>query len=76
MTKQDIQKNIFKKCEPISSDLINMNFLEVLNKMIQSKGMEVFIEGYSDNKIHKHDARIELWTLYKARDLFTKEETK
>lgn len=75
MTKQDIQKNIFKKCEPISSDLINMNFLEVLNKMIQSKEMEVYIEGYSDNKIHNYDARVELIALYKARDLFTKEET-
>lgn len=70
MTKNDIQKIIFKKCEPISSDIINMDFLEVLNEMIVTKEMEVFIEGYSDNKIHKHDARIELLALYKARDFF------
>lgn len=75
MTKHDIQKIIFKKCEPISSDIINMDYLEILNKMIQSKEMEVYIEGYSDDKIHKHDARVELIALYKARDLFTKEET-
>lgn len=74
MTKQDVQKIIFKKCEPISSDIINMDYLEILNKMIQSKEMEVYIEGYSDDKIHPYDARVELIALYKARDLFTKEE--
>jgi len=33
--------------------------------MIESKEMEVFIEGYSDNIIHKYDARVELIVLYK-----------
>ena len=74
MTKQDVQKIIFKKCEPISSDIINTDCLEILNKMIATKEIEVVIEGYSDNKIHACDARIELWVLYKARDLFTKEK--
>lgn len=53
-----------------------MDFLEVLNEMIATKEMEVFIEGYSDNKIHTYDARIELITLYKACDLFEQEESK
>ena len=73
MTKQDMQKIIFKKCEPISSDIINTDCLEILNKMIATKETEVVIEGYSDNKIHAYDARIELWVLRKARDLFVKE---
>lgn len=73
MTKDDIQKIIFKKCEPISSDIINIDCLEILNKMIATKEIEVVIEGYSDDKVHKCDARMELWVLYKARDLFTKE---
>ena len=73
MTKNDVQKIIFKKCEPISSEIINTDCLEVLNKMISTKEMEVVIEGYSDNRIHTHDARIELWVLYKARELFEKE---
>lgn len=76
MTKNDVQKIIFKKCEPISSDIINIDCLEILNRMIAAKEIEVVIEGYSDNKIHKHDARVELWVLYKARDLFTKESLK
>lgn len=76
MTKNDVQKIIFKKCEPISSDIINIDCLEILNRMIATEETEVVIEGYSDDKIHKYDARIELWILYKARDLFTKEKSK
>lgn len=75
MTKNDIQKIIFKKCEPISSDIINTDYLEILNQMIAIKEMEVYIEGYSDNKAHAHDARVELWALYKARELFEKEKS-
>ena len=30
--------------------------------------MEVFIEGYTDDRIHKYDARVELIALYKAYD--------
>lgn len=41
MTKQDVQKIIFKKCEPISSDIINIDCLEILNKMIATKEIEV-----------------------------------
>lgn len=76
MTKNNVQKIIFKKCEPISSDIINIDCLEILNKMIATKETEVVIEGYSDDKIHKYDARIQLLVLYKARDLFTKEKLK
>lgn len=76
MTKDDFMKGVRKKLIPIESQINDINFLEVLNKMIESKEMEVFIEGYSDDRIHQHDARVELIVLYKARDLFTEEKSK
>ena len=76
MTKDDFMRGVRKKLSPIESQIDDIDFLEVLNKMIELKEMEVFIEGRSDDRIHEHDARVELIVLYKARDLFTKEKSK
>ncbi len=76
MTKDDFMRGVKRKLSPIESQTDDINFLEVLNKMIELKEMEVFIEGYSDDRIHEHDARVELIVLYKARDLFIEERSK
>lgn len=66
MTEADFMRGVRKKLVPIESQINEIDFLEVLNTMIKSKEMEVFIEGYSDNRIHKYDARVELIALYKV----------
>lgn len=73
MTHDDFMRGVRKKLTPIESQINEIDFLEVLNTMIKSKEMEVFIEGYSDNKIHKYDARVELLALYKVYDMIEKE---
>ena len=76
MTKDDFMRGVRRKLSPIESQINDIDFLEVLNKMIESKEMEVFIEGYSDDRIHKYDARVELIVLYKAHSMIEKEEWK
>lgn len=76
MTHDDFMRGVRKKLIPIESQINEIDFLEVLNKMIESKEMEVLIEGYSDNRIHKHDARVELIALYKAYGMIEKENRK
>lgn len=76
MTKDDVQDVVNKKTAAISNEIPNINLLEVLDNMIAIKEIDVFINGYSDNEIHPCDIRLELLALYKARDLFTKEEIK
>lgn len=74
MTKDDFLRGVRKKLIPIESQINEIDFLEVLNTMIKSKEMEVFIEGYTDDRIHKYDARVELLVLYKAHDMIKKEK--
>jgi hypothetical protein len=74
MTRGDIQTAANKKLDAIMKNKINL--LEVLDRMIAIKEIDVFINGYSDGKIHEPDIRLELLALYKARDLFTKEKNK
>lgn len=76
MTKDDFMRGVRKKLIPIESQINDINFLEVLNKIIESKEMEVFIEGDSDDRIHEYDARVELIVLYKAYDMIEKENRK
>ena len=76
MTKDDFMRGVRKKLSPIESQINDINFLEVLNKMIESKEMEVFMEGDSDDRIHKYDARVELIVLYKAHSMIEKENRK
>lgn len=76
MTKDDFMRGVRKKLIPIESQISDIDFLEVLNKMIESKEMEVFIEGYSDNRIHKYDARVELIALYKVYGMVEQEKRK
>lgn len=74
MTKDDFMRGVRKKLSPIESQIDDIDFLEVLNKMIASKEMEVFIEGESNDRIHKYDARVELIALYKVYDMIEKEK--
>ena len=74
MTKDAFMRGVRKKLIPIESQINDIDFLEVINTMIKSKEMEVFIEGYSDNKIHKYDARVELLALYKVYSMVEKEK--
>lgn len=76
MTKDDFMRGVRKKLVPIESQINEIDFLEVLNKMIELKEMEVFIEGYSDDRIHKHDARVELIVLYKVYGMVEQEKRK
>ena len=76
MTKDDFMRGVRKKLSPIESQINDINFLEVLNKIIELKEMEVFMEGDSDDRIHEHDARVELIVLYKAYDMIEKENRK
>lgn len=76
MTKDDFMRGVRKKLIPIESQINDINFLEVLNKIIESKEMEVFIEGDSDDRIHEHDIRVELIVLYKVYDMIEKENRK
>lgn len=63
-----------RKLTPIEFQINEIDFLEVLNKMVELKEMEVFIEGYADDRIHEHDARVELIALYKAHSMIEKEK--
>jgi len=76
MTKDDFMRGVRKKLSPIESQINDINFLEVLNKIIELKEMEVFMEGDSDDRIHEHDARVELIVLYKAHSMIEKEKWK
>ena len=71
----DISERLNKKLDAIASEIPNVNLIEVLNDMIATLEMQIVIEGYSDNKIHKHDYRLKLLALYKARDVFIKEKS-
>jgi len=72
----DISERLNKKLDAIASEIPNVNLIEVLNDMIATLEMQIVIEGYSDNKIHKHDARVELIALYKAYGIIEKENRK
>ena len=72
MAETDFIRGVRKKINPIESQISDIDFLEVLNEMIKSKEMEVLIEGYSDNIIHKHDARVELIVLCKMYSMIEK----
>lgn len=76
MTKDDFMRGVRRKLSPIESQINDIDFLKVLNKMIESKEMEVFMEGDSDDRIHKYDARVELIVLYKVYCMVEKEEWK
>ncbi len=76
MTHDDFMRGVRKKLMPIESRINEIDFLEVLNKMIESKEMEVFIEGYADDRIHKYDARVELIALYKVYSMVEQEKRK
>ena len=76
MTEADFMRGVRKKLTPIESQINEIDFLEVLNTMIKTKEMEVFIEGYADDRIHKYDARVELLALYKVYDMIEKENRK